>query len=142
MDFKVSELKKYPTGSILRIIICGEYPPGSEGNAIAVQMVSFVSRAIRDFKPAAIIFDFLHLNYTSGDAIGGIVTPLRRENGFIPSCIIAEGETAASLKSLLNMNSLLTIAGCRLFCSEKEGINYIELQQKKNIPPAPFSKSD
>ena len=100
---------------IIRISFRGSYPAGSEGNATADAMAAFVREVVAEAQPAAVVFDLRALTYTWGDAICGIVWPLRDEQGsFRPSCIVAQGRTARALGGLVHPPWLFGMAGTTL----------------------------
>jgi hypothetical protein len=71
---------------VISISFRGAYPAGSEGNATADDMTAFVREVVAEAQPAAVVCDLRELTYTWGDAICGIVWPLRNERGRFLSC--------------------------------------------------------
>jgi hypothetical protein len=90
-------------------------------------MVSYVRSALDTREVAAALFDLRDLEYTWGDAIGGVVWALRQEGmDFLPSAIVANGRTALALKSLFDMRGIFSVAGTKLFRTMNEPLRYLE----------------
>ena len=68
---------------------------GFRGQQMRADMVVYLD-SVLDAGAAAILFDFRSLDYSFGDAIGGLAVALvRRGPGLHPSAIVATGQTAA-----------------------------------------------
>ena len=113
---------------VISISFRGAYPAGSEGNATADAMAAFVREVVAEAQPAAVVFDLRALTYTWGDAICGIVWPLRTERGrFRPSCLVADGPTARALRGLTGPKTLLGIAGTMLVETLPEAVTALHV---------------
>ena len=128
IELKFSHQEEWTTdnGSIIHFKFKGIYPPGSQGNPTASQMIEYIEKVLTNYNCIGVIFNLLELNYIYGDAICGIVKPLWTDKGITPSCIIAKGKTAMAIEPLLGSHFLLGLAGCKLFRSYEDGIYYLK----------------
>ncbi len=106
---------------LFKISFQGDYPPGSPGNSTAARMRNYVEEIIQTHQPEGLIFDLTGLHYQYGDAICEILRPLKQNQGFIPSCIVAGGKTKEALSTLYK-NSLLEVAYCKIVISLEEAL--------------------
>jgi len=125
----------HTAGPILTLAFAGNYPPGSAGNDCAAEMVSFFFSVLVTTKPAAVLFDLRRLQYTWGDAIGGLAHVLvqdgaaRLQEGtprFLPSAIVADGPTARSLQSLISPQTVFGVVGTKMFGTIPEALNHLK----------------
>lgn len=128
---RYEHLAETPAGPLLAVVFGGTYAPGSEGNAFAREMVDYLRSILSDRKPAAVLFDLTALDYVWGDAIGGLAIPLMEkdeESGtrFLPSAIVATGQTARALRPLLERRFVFGLAGTKLFGTRQEAVAYLE----------------
>jgi hypothetical protein len=78
-------------------------------------------------QPKGVIFDLLGLEYEWGNAICGLALPLvRKDRSFRPSCIVAQGKTAAALRGLLLPSTIFGLAGTQLLESAEEALGLLE----------------
>lgn len=121
------EILQHNKGSILVVAFAGDYPPGSDGNKCAAEMVAYVRSVLAASDAAAVLFDFRKLNYTWGDAIGRIAGALqKKDRSFRPSAIVAVGRTALALGPLLEPNFLLGVAGTKMFSTMPEAVDHLK----------------
>lgn len=114
-------------GPILAIAFAGMYPPGSEGNECAAEMVAYVRSALSTTNTAAMLFDLRNLDYTWGDAIGGLAVALMEKNAsFRPSAIVAVGPTARALEPLLSRRFVIGFAGAKMFDNVPDAVSHSE----------------
>jgi hypothetical protein len=74
-------------------------------------------------QPKGVIFDLLGLEYEWGNAICGLALPLvRKDRSFRPSCLVAQGKTAAALRGLLIPSTIFGLAGTQLRLIAHESI--------------------
>ena len=121
-------LVKTERGSIIQISFSGDYPPGSAANDVARAMETAVTKALREFAPVAVIFDLSNLRYVWGDAICTIFMPLRkrtRDFDFLPSCVVAQGETRKALTRLMAPNCVPGIAKSMLFPEIEQALEHL-----------------
>jgi hypothetical protein len=103
------QIAQHEAGPIVPVAFAGDYPAGSEGNGCAAEMVSYLRSVLATTNAAAVLFDLRGLQYTWGDAIGGLALVLLRERAarIRPSAIVASGRTARSLEPLLGPRFIL-----------------------------------
>src|SRR5262249_61233823 len=80
-------------------------------------------------EPAGVVIDLTELDYTYGDAIGGLALPflnrIREGRRIMPVGIVATGPTATALAPLLGANWVLGLVGAKLFASRDAAVAYI-----------------
>ena len=114
-------------GPIVAVTFVGDYPPGSEGNECATEMVTYVRSVLSSTNATAVLFDLRDLHYTWGDAIGGLAWALREQaTNFRPSAIVASGGTARALEPLLGPQFIFGVAGTKMFGSMGEAVHHLE----------------
>ncbi len=114
---------------LLKISFQGYYPPGSDGNSTADRMRNYIEQIIKTHKPDGLIFDLGELQYQYGDAICEILRPLKQDQGFIPSCIVAGGKTKEALSTLFK-NSLFEVAHCQILSTTTEALDHFAGQDQ------------
>lgn len=120
-------IAQHQNGPILAVAFAGEYPAGSEGNECAGEMVTYLRSVLSATDAAAVLFDFRDLDYTWGDAIGGLAWALRESaTRFRPSAIVATGGTARALEPLLGDHFVFGVVGTKMFASMPEAIAHLE----------------
>jgi hypothetical protein len=121
------QILQYDAGPLVAVAFFGKYPPGSDGNQCAAEMITYLRSVLNATAAAAILFDFRALDYTWGDAIGGLAWALRVDAAtFLPSAIVATGPTARALEPLLGPKFIFGIAGTKMFGSMPEAVGYLE----------------
>lgn len=119
-------------GTLLRIAFEGAYPPGSTGNEAAELMRREVGEAVVLFRPAAVLLDVRGLEYTWGDAIGGIAFALAGSNRTFPlatpTSVLAVGRTAEAMRPLFESNFVFGLAGMRLYETVDAAMGYLKRQ--------------
>jgi hypothetical protein len=128
---RYEQIVETPGIPLLAVVFGGRYAPGSEGNEFAREMVRYLRATLNEVQPAGVLFDLTMLDYVWGDAIGELAIPLmgKGRNGpphFLPSAVVATGQTAHALKPLLQPKFILGIAGVRLFGTRKKAVRYLE----------------
>src|SRR5262249_30432357 len=85
-------------GSIVAAIYGGRIAGGSSGNILARQFVEHLQNVVATAEPAGVVIDLTELDYTYGDAIGGLALPflnrIREGRRIMPVGIVATGPTA------------------------------------------------
>jgi hypothetical protein len=120
-------IAEHQKGPVVAVAFAGSYLPGSGGNEFAHDMVTHVSAMLDTTNAVAVLFDLRNLEYESGDAICGLVWPLREgASHFRPSAIVATGGTARALEPLLGPNWLFGIAGTKMFGAMPEAVAHLE----------------
>jgi hypothetical protein len=111
------------------VAFAGKYPPGSAGNDCAAEMVSYLRSVLATTNAAAVLFDLRWLQYTWGDAIGGLAAALLKEGTTTirPSALVAVGRTARSLEPLLGPQFIFGMAGTRMFSTIPEALDHLKL---------------
>ena len=113
-------------GPKVAVKFAGDYPPGSNGNDCAMEMVSYLRSVLATTNAAAVLFDLRALQYTWGDAIGGLAGALLERSARIrPSAIVATGRTARSLEPLVGSQTIFGVAGTRTF-SIPEALDHLK----------------
>lgn len=128
LDAKTHVAAKTPQGPIIRITFSGDYPPGSGGSHVAGAMQVITWKAVRELKPVGVIFDLLELRYVWGDGISRLVWPLLKDKKhfhFIPSCLLAQGDTAKALAPLVGSNWLPGLLSCPMFADINSARNHL-----------------
>jgi len=121
------QILHHERGPVVAVAFTGSYPPGSQGNDHAATMVAYLRYVLSATKPVAVLFDFRALEYTWGDAIGGLALALREDStGFRPSAIVAGARTARALQPLLGPHLPFGIAGTKMLGSMPEAIAHLE----------------
>ena len=121
------QIAQHKAGPIVTVVFAGDYPPGSEGNDCAAQMVTYLRSVLTTTNAAAVIFDLRGLQYTWGDAIGGLAWELREHAArFRPSAIVARGRTARALAPLLGPQFIFGVAGTRMFTTIPEALTHLK----------------
>jgi hypothetical protein len=121
------QILRQHAGSILAVAFAGKYPPGSDGNECAAEMVAYVRSVLSTTNAAAVIFDLRNLNYTWGDAICGLALALLEEHAsFRPSSIVATGPTARALEPLLSPKYIFGVAGTKMFGNMPDAVGHLE----------------
>jgi hypothetical protein len=122
------KIAEHNSGPILVVAFAGSYPPGSAGNDCAAEMVSYVRSVLVTTNAAAVLFDLRRLQYSWGDAIGGLAYALRDGDSqrFRPSAIVAIGSTARSLEGLLGPQCIFGVIGTRMFSTIRAAVNYLQ----------------
>ena len=128
---RFERITETPGIPLLAVVFGGRYAPGSEGNEFAGEMAGYLRATLNDVQPAGVLFDLTMLDYVWGDAIGELAIPLMDEGQhgpphFLPSAVVATGQTAHALKPLLQPNFVLGVAGVRLFGTRKKAVRYLE----------------
>jgi len=113
-------------GPIVTVAFAGNYPAGSEGNDCAAEMVAYLRSVLATTNAAAILFDLRRLQYTWGDAIGGLALALREGAHYRPSAIVASGLTGRSLEPLLGPRFIFGVVGTGMFSTIPEALNHLE----------------
>ena len=121
------QVAQHAAGPILAVSFAEKYPQGSQGNGSAAEMVSYLRSVLAATNAAAVLFDFRDLQYTWGDAIGGLAWVLLRERPehVRPSAIVAHGRTARALAPLLGPQFSFGVVGTRMFDSTPEALDYL-----------------
>ena len=121
------QVGQHSTGPIVTLTFAGKYPPGSAGNGCAAEMVSYLGSVLATTNAAAVLFDLRRLQYTWGDAIGGLAWVLlkRHPERTRPSAIIAGGRTARALEPLLGPRFSFGIVGTRMFSDLPEALHHL-----------------
>jgi hypothetical protein len=116
------------TGPVVAVVFGGTYAPESAGNECALQMRHFLRTVVDETAPAAVVLDLLAVDYVWGDAIGSLALPLLdKGQAFRPVAIVATGQTADALRSLLESGSVLRLLpGIRLLGSRPEAVGHLE----------------
>lgn len=122
---RFEQIGERPIGPLVAVAFGGTYPPGSDGNEFALEMVAFVRAVVAKTNPNAVLFDLRGLNYTWGDGICSIVTPLLKAKRFTPSAIVASGDTARALRPFAQPRSLLGVAGAMIFETREEAVAHL-----------------
>jgi hypothetical protein len=122
------QLAQHTVGPIVAVAFAGEYPPGSAGNVCAAEMVSNLRSVLATTNAAAVLFDLRRLEYTWGDAIGGLAATLLKERTarIRPSAIVAGGRTARSLEPLLGPQFIFGVVGTRMFSTIPDALNHLK----------------
>jgi hypothetical protein len=94
------------TGGVLCIAFCGIAGVGSGGNEQSGEMKMAMRRAIDEHQPQALIIDLRRFDYQFGDSIGGLFIEGIKRLGRGHVVIMANGETASALESLLTFTKL------------------------------------
>src|SRR5262245_46127175 len=105
------ELFRHKSGPVLRVAFGGKYPPGSDGNGFAAEMVDYLRSVLAVSNASAILFDLRNLDYAWGDAICGLALALRKDRVFRPSAIVAGDHAARALEPLVGPRTVFGIAG-------------------------------
>ena len=123
------QIAQHNAGPIVTVAFAGDYPAGSEGNDCAAEMVSYLRSVLTTTNAAAVLFDLRGLQYTWGDAIGGLAWELREHAArFRPSAIVASGRTARSLEPLLGPQFIFGMVGTIMFSTIPEALNHLNQQ--------------
>lgn len=109
-------------GPLIAVKFGGTYPPGSAGNDFAQWMVRCLRRVLAETGAAGVILDLSELDYSMGDAIGGLAAPLMEAGCRRPAAIVANGSTARALEPLLAPNYILGVAGIKLFSTREDAL--------------------
>jgi len=122
------QVAQHSAGPIVAVAFAGNYPPGSAGNDCASEMVSYLDSVLATTNAAAVLFDLRQLQYTSGDAIGGLAAALLKDRTahMRPSAIVASGRTARSLQPLLGPQFIFGIVGTRMFSTIPDALNHLK----------------
>jgi hypothetical protein len=90
-------------------------------------MVSYLRSVLATTNAAAVLFDLRRLQYTWGDAIGGLAWALREGAArFRPSAIVASGRTARSLEPLLGPQFIFGAVGTKMFSTIPEALDHVQ----------------
>ena len=111
------------------MVFGGTYAPVSGNTEFARDMVPYLRSTLNDVKPAGVLFDLTALDYVWGDGIVGLAWPLMEKDKpfrFLPSAIVATGQTALALKPLLEPLIPLGLAGMKLFGTRQEAVAYLQ----------------
>ena len=116
-------------GAILTVTFTGRLQPGSAGNELTGQFVDDLKQIVQAHQPAAVLLDLTHLDYTFGDAIGGLAFPFldrpRLGRWIMPVAIVATGRTATALAPLLGPNWALGLVAAQMFDGRDAAVAYI-----------------
>ncbi len=128
---RYEQITETPGIPLLAVVFGGRYAPGSEGNEFAREMVRYLRTTLNKVQPAGVLFDLTMLDYVWGDAIGELAIPLMEKGRqgpphFLPSAVVATGQTARALQPLLQPKFLLGVAGMGLFGTRKKAVRYLE----------------
>jgi hypothetical protein len=127
IKFASEQIGQHASGLIVAVSFAGNYLPGSEGNASAVEMTDYLRSVLVATNAAAVLFDFRSLQYTWGDAIGGLALALRAGTGHVrPSAIVAQGRTADALVPLLGPQFIFGVVGTRMFDNIPEAVEHLQ----------------
>jgi hypothetical protein len=86
-------------GLIVELVFTGRLEVGAQGNSDANKMSTYVTRVVKNYGPAAVLFNLSNLEYEFGDAIGAIAVPLiTTTKSAIAACFVAKGTTAQALQ--------------------------------------------
>jgi hypothetical protein len=121
------QVAQHNAGPIVTVAFAGNYPPGSDGNDCAAEMVSYLRSVLATTNAVAVLFDLRRLQYTWGDAIGALAWALREGAArFRPSAIVASGPTARSLEPLLGPQFIFGAVGTKMFSTIPEALDHVQ----------------
>ena len=121
-------------GPLIAVKFGGTIPPGSAGNGFAGAMVEYLRSVVAENHAPGVVLDLSELDYRSGDAIGGLATPLIVDGKCCrPAAIVATGSTAQALAPLLAPNFILGVAGIKIFPTREEAREYVEQRLLEEI---------
>jgi hypothetical protein len=119
-------LLKTERGPIWEIAFAGRFGDGSQGNSDADEMMAYVTRVVKNDRPAAVLFNLSNLAYEFGDAIGGIAFPLIvKGKSVTPACFVANGTTAQALQWLFQKNTIFCLARFKLFSDREQAVAFL-----------------
>lgn len=104
-----SILKVTPQGSILEVAFSGVHEDG-----VGLQVGKYVEETVQQTDPAAVVLNFLEFEYVFGNDIAGIQCAFFNRSAdkkftIRPCAIVAKGQTAKSLLSLIQSGNLLRV---------------------------------
>jgi hypothetical protein len=99
-------------------------------------MIDYFRSVLVATNAAAVLFDFQSLQYTWGDAIGGLALPLLQAGtGHVrPSAIVAQGRTADALVPLLGPQFIFGVVGTRMFDNIPEAVEHLHRALAQQTP--------
>lgn len=85
-----------------------------------------MTRVVKNYGPADVLFNLSNLEYEFGDAIGAIAVPLiTTMKSVIAACFVAKGTTAQALQWLFQKNMIFGLARFKLFSDREQGIAFL-----------------
>jgi hypothetical protein len=118
---------RHNAGAVLAVAFAGKYPAGSAGNQCAAEMVDYLRSVLTTTDAAAVLFDLRNLEYTWGDASGGLAWALQKQAAvYRSSAIVANGRTLRALAPLLGPQVSFGVVGTKMFGSMPEAIDHLE----------------
>jgi hypothetical protein len=102
-----SILEATPQGTILEVAFSGVHEHG-----VGLQVGKYVEETVHQTNPAAVVLNFLEFEYVFGNDIAGIQWAFFNRSAdkritIRPCAIVAKGQTAKSLLSLIQSGNLL-----------------------------------
>ena len=116
-------LEVTPNGAILEIAFSGVH-----GSGVGEEVGDYVIKTVEDLRPEAVVLNFLSFKYVGWNDIGGIIRAFFRKGEppkVRPCCIVAEGKTARSLRSLLEMAQLTRAFDITFFEEVPEAVDHL-----------------
>ncbi len=106
---KHSILEATPQGTILEVAFRGVHEHG-----VGLQVSKYVEETVHQTNPAAVVLNFLEFDYVFGNDIAGIQCAFFNRSTdkkitIRPCAIVANGQTAKSLLSLIQSGNLLQV---------------------------------
>ena len=97
LESRVRVLETTVQGPILEIAFVGRHVDG-----VGHEVTMRAQEALASRTPVAVVFNFLEFSYRFGNDIGGVLGSMVQQ----PSCLVADGATERSLRSLFNLSKL------------------------------------
>jgi hypothetical protein len=97
----------------------------------------YLQEEIAKHEPDAIILDFLNYQYDFGNELFAPIFTVSwdsKNNKIRPCSIIAAGQTAKSLKSLLVESMIYKVLNIELFCEKEKALEYVKRRFDSTIP--------
>ena len=94
------------SNGVVRLSFAGQSRMGSEGNPDGQRMQKVIREVLANHNPSALLIDLTNLEYRFGDWIGAVLLGARAKLGRGRVCVLATGETALALRSLLEFGRI------------------------------------
>jgi hypothetical protein len=124
-------------GRVLEVVVVGQHFGGC-----ACEMNDYITGAIIAHTPEVLIINLLGFQYEFGDDVGGVLvsacSALHRMGGPGVCRVVAQGATAASLGTLLDLGKILPLFGGRLYGDVESALS--SCTQGGQPPVSPFSR--
>ena len=109
LDCRHGILEATPQGAVLEVAFRGVHKHG-----VGLQVGKYVAETVHQNNPAAVVLNFLEFDYVFGNDIAGILCAFFNRSAdkkitIRPCAIVATGQTAKSLLSLIQSGNLLKV---------------------------------